>query len=68
MPDNKDESGKIGQRWVAVCRDALDGSGDLLVELPADLMLEAGWAVGDELAIEIVGQSIVLSRQKSSLP
>jgi len=67
MPDNKYESGKIGQRWVAVCRDGLDGSGDLLVELPADLMLEAGWAVGDELDIEIVGQSIILSRQKPSL-
>lgn len=68
MPDDEDKSGKSGRSWVAICYDAQDGSGELLVELPADLMLEAGWAVGDELAIEIVGQSIILSRQKPSLP
>lgn len=67
MPDEQDKSGKIGRRWAATCHDALDGSGDLIVELPADFMLEAGWDLGDELAIEIVGQSIVLSRQKTSL-
>lgn len=38
--------------WLVVCQDPGDGSGDLVVELPSDLLEALGWALGDELLIE----------------
>lgn len=40
-------------RWRTVCQDAGDGSGDLVVELPSDLLERLNWTLGDELTIEI---------------
>lgn len=38
--------------WKLKCRDAADGSGDLILELPDDLLQAAGWEVGDVLELE----------------
>jgi len=38
--------------WKVVCQDPGDGSGDLIVELPLELLEKLGWNLGDELAIE----------------
>ena len=34
-------------RWKLTCRDAGDGSGDVILELPDDLLQAAGLVVGD---------------------
>lgn len=39
-------------RWKLTCRDAADGSGDVILELPDDLLQAAGMAVGDTLELE----------------
>ena len=39
-------------RWKLTCRDAGDGSGDVILELPEDLLKAAGLAVGDTLELE----------------
>lgn len=39
-------------RWKLTCRDAGDGSGDMILELPDDLLQAAGLAVGDTLEVE----------------
>ena len=39
-------------RWLVECQDPGDGSGDLVVELPSDLLEALGWGLGDELLIE----------------
>lgn len=39
-------------RWKLTCRDAGDGSGDAILELPDDLLQAAGWADGDTLELE----------------
>ncbi len=39
-------------RWKLTCRDAADGSGDLILELPDDLLQAAGWKEGDSLELE----------------
>lgn len=39
-------------RWRAVCQDAGDGSGDVIIELPSDLLERLDWTLGDELTIE----------------
>lgn len=38
--------------WKLTCRDAGDGSGDVILELPYDLLQVAGLAVGDTLELE----------------
>ena len=38
--------------WRVVCQDPGDGSGDVIVELPYELLEKLGWTLGDELAIE----------------
>ncbi|WP_339651046.1 AbrB/MazE/SpoVT family DNA-binding domain-containing protein [Halopseudomonas pelagia] len=38
--------------WRVACQDPGDGSGDVIVELPSDLLEKLGWTLGDELAIE----------------
>lgn len=64
MPDEEDQS-DVRRCWTATCHDAVDGSGDLIVDLPADFIIEAGLSVGDEINIEIVGQIIILRQLKS---
>nr|WP_041015558.1 MULTISPECIES: AbrB/MazE/SpoVT family DNA-binding domain-containing protein [Pseudomonadaceae] len=39
-------------RWQVVCQDPGDGSGDLMVELPSELLEALGWVQGDDLIIE----------------
>lgn len=38
--------------WKLICRDAADGSDDLILELSDDLLQAAGWKVGDVLELE----------------
>jgi len=51
--------------WTVVCQDPGDGSGDVIVELPTELLERLGWALGDELAIEkrLAGLSLTLKRR-----
>jgi len=39
-------------RWKLPCRDAGDGSGDVILELPDDLLQAVGLAAGDTLELE----------------
>ncbi|OSO71808.1 hypothetical protein B6N17_018140 [Stutzerimonas stutzeri] len=38
--------------WRVVCQDPGDGSGDVIVELPSELLAKLGWTLGDELIVE----------------
>jgi len=38
--------------WRTVCLDAGDESGDVIIELPAELLDKLGWSVGDQLVVE----------------
>ena len=42
----------MSDSWRVVCQDPGDGSGDVIVELPYELLEKLGWTLGDELAIE----------------
>lgn len=39
-------------KWKLTCRDAGDGSGDVILDLPDDLLQAAGWGEGDTLELE----------------
>lgn len=47
-------------RTTVICQDPGDGSGDVIVELPPDILKKLSLAVGDRLSIELVDSTIVL--------
>lgn len=49
------------ERWTVKCQDAADGSGDVIVDLPPELL-------ADELTIEVVDGEIVLEPKRSTSP
>ena len=58
---------KPKKNWQANLIDAGDGSGDVILNLPDELMTLMGWAIGDNLSIEVVDSSIKVTKIKSSL-
>lgn len=44
--------GNENQRWIVTCQDAADGSGDMIVLLPDELLNEIGLVIGDTLTVE----------------
>ncbi|NNA01292.1 AbrB/MazE/SpoVT family DNA-binding domain-containing protein [Pseudomonas lundensis] len=44
--------GTENQRWTVTCQDAADGTGDMIVPLPDDLLSEIGLVIGDTLTVE----------------
>lgn len=56
------------QSWTVKCQDPKDGSGDIIVELPPDLLASLGLSIGDVLTIEVVDSAIVLTPKSSNSP
>ncbi|WP_300719395.1 AbrB/MazE/SpoVT family DNA-binding domain-containing protein [Pseudomonas sp.] len=44
--------GLKSKRWTMTCQDAADGTGDMFVLLPDDLLSQMGLVAGDLLIIE----------------
>ena len=44
--------GTENQRWTVTCQDAADGTGDMIMPLPDDLLSEIGLVTGDTLTVE----------------
>ncbi|MCK6254514.1 AbrB/MazE/SpoVT family DNA-binding domain-containing protein [Pseudomonas fragi] len=38
--------------WTVTCQDAADGTGDMIVPLPDDLLSQMGLVAGDTLTVE----------------
>lgn len=53
--------------WRVVCQDSGDGSGDVIVELPSELLAKLGWTVGDELTVEKSEEGISLKLKPRSV-
>lgn len=53
---------------TAICRDADDGSGDLIVDIPTELIEAMGLEPGDKLELELVGKALVLTPHRNSSP
>lgn len=49
------------QRCSVKYQDPLDGSGDVIIELPTDLLASFGLSIGDVLTIEVNYDAIVLT-------
>jgi antitoxin component of MazEF toxin-antitoxin module len=53
---------------AAVCHDAGDGSGDLIVEIPPSIISAMGLQIGDKLDLQIVDGVLVLTPCRNGLP
>ncbi|MFK3643654.1 MULTISPECIES: AbrB/MazE/SpoVT family DNA-binding domain-containing protein [Pseudomonas] len=47
-------------KTTVVCQDSADGSGDVIIDLPPEILAAMGVGLGDLLSIELVNESIVL--------
>lgn len=47
-------------RTIAKCQDPGDGSGDVIIDLPPDVLAAINVGLGDSLSIELVNGAIVL--------
>ena len=48
------------ERWIVKCQDTEDGSGDVIVDLPPELLAKMGVGVGDDLTITVADGAIVV--------
>jgi antitoxin component of MazEF toxin-antitoxin module len=49
------------QRWIVKCQDPSDGSSDVIIDLPPDILASMGLSIGDVLTIEVIDNAIVLT-------
>lgn len=54
------------ERWIVKCQDTEDGSGDVIVDLPPELLAKMGVGVGDDLTITVANGAIVLKPTHST--
>jgi hypothetical protein len=47
-------------RTIVKCQDPGDGSGDVIIDLPPDVLVALNVGVGDSLSIELINGSVVL--------
>jgi putative toxin-antitoxin system antitoxin component (TIGR02293 family) len=56
------------EKWTVSCLDPQDGSGDLIVNLPNELLQQMALEIGDRLKIEVAGGLIMLTPVGESVP
>ncbi|POA70792.1 AbrB/MazE/SpoVT family DNA-binding domain-containing protein [Pseudomonas sp. DP16D-R1] len=48
------------ESWTVECQDPGDNSGDVIVDLPDEVLRVMGVGIGDQLSVELVDGAIVL--------
>lgn len=52
--------------WTVKCQDTADGTGDVIVDLPPELLVTLGLRLGDELTVELLDGAIVLTPKRNT--
>ena len=60
-------SSNLQTKWTIPLLDAGDGSGDAIICLPDELLESFGWSVGDELTLDVVDDSIRITKTAASV-
>lgn len=53
------------QGWTVKCQDPADGSGDVIIDLPPELLASLGLNIGDVLTVEVLDGAIILTPKSS---
>jgi len=56
------------QSWTVKCQDPGDNSGDVIVDLPVEVLTVMGLGIGDQLSVELVDGVIVLKPIRDANP
>lgn len=59
---------RLDASLTAICHDAKDGSGDLIVQIPPEVIEAMGLQIGDTLELEFVNGVVMLSPCRNSPP
>jgi antitoxin component of MazEF toxin-antitoxin module len=51
------------ESWTSICQDSGDGTGDVIVDIPPELIARLGLGAGDLLTLEVIDGVIVLTPQ-----
>jgi len=51
--------------WIVECQYAADGSGDLIIDVPPELLASSRLSIGDVLTVEVIHGAIVLTPKSS---
>ncbi|MBK3508241.1 antitoxin Xre/MbcA/ParS toxin-binding domain-containing protein [Pseudomonas sp. MF6747] len=49
------------ERWIVKCLKTEDGSGDIIIDLPQELLDQMGLGVGDDLELTVANGTVVLT-------
>ena len=54
------------EQWIVKCHNTTDGSDDVIIDLPPDLLAKFGLNLGDELTVEVADGAIVLTPKSNT--
>ena len=49
------------ERWIVKCQKTEDGTGDIIIDLPQELLDQMGLGVGDDLELTVANGTVVLT-------
>ena len=49
------------ERWIVKCQKTEDGTGDIIIELPPELLDQMGLGIGDDLELTVANGTIMLT-------
>ncbi len=51
----------MSERWIVKCQNTEDGTGDIIIDLPQELLDQMGLGVGDDLELTVANDTLVLT-------
>ncbi len=51
----------MSERWIVKCQNTEDGTGDIIIDLPPELLDQMGLGVGDDLELTVANGTLVLT-------
>lgn len=65
MTNNTELNTHTPKKWTTTMTDPGDGSGDVIINFPDDLIALTGWVEGDVLSFEIIDNYIKVSKSNN---
>ncbi|GLH41371.1 hypothetical protein RS3R6_03140 [Pseudomonas atacamensis] len=56
----------MSERWVVKCQNTEDGTGDIIIDLPPELLDQMGLGVGDDLELTVANGTLVLTPMENA--
>ena len=57
----------MSEHWIVKCQNTEDGTGDIIIDLPPELLDQMGLGVGDHLELTIANGTLVLTPMNSAI-